>query len=63
MENLQKDREPSEEQWRALFETPGYAKLQQTALQTDFRLAYMPSKAGELETEIKRGDYRSRVLR
>jgi len=62
MEALQGDREPSEEQWRRLFETPGYAKLQEAPLQTNFRLAYMPSKAEELQTEIRRADYRSRVL-
>ncbi len=62
METLQENREPSEERWRTLFETPGYAKLQQSDVQSNFRLAYMPSKAGELQIEIKRGDYRSRVL-
>lgn len=62
MDTLRQDQEPSPEQWHSLFATPGYAKLQQAYVQANFRLAYMPSRARDLEAMLQRGDYRSRVL-
>ncbi|HZU23040.1 MAG TPA: DUF5700 domain-containing putative Zn-dependent protease [Terriglobales bacterium] len=62
MEALQRDREPSDDAWGALFATPGYAKLQPAYVKRTLRLAYMPAKSEELRTALHQGDYYSRVL-
>jgi ubiquinone/menaquinone biosynthesis C-methylase UbiE len=51
---LERDQEPSIEQWDRLFSTPGYAVLLKREFRRDFfagrfRLAFMPSKKTELE--------------
>jgi len=56
---LEQDRQPTPEQWDRLFATPGYAVLlarefsRETFVQR-FSLAFMPSKAAELESQMKR---------
>lgn len=56
---LETDREPSPDQWDALFATPGYAVLVQRDFRRDvfmdrFRLAFMPSRAAALQEQMKR---------
>jgi hypothetical protein len=56
---LEQDKEPAPEQWDRLFATPGYAVLVAREFSKDdfanrFRLAFMPSKAAELDARIKR---------
>jgi hypothetical protein len=56
---LEKDLEPSPEQWDALFATPGYAVLLKREFQRDFfverfRLAFMPSRAEALREQMKK---------
>lgn len=56
---LEKDIEPTEEQWNALFSTPGYAVLIRREFNTQdffkerFRLAFMPSLEEELEARLQ----------
>jgi len=56
---LEKDEEPADAQWDALFATPGYAVLLRSEFQRDyfverFRLAFMPSRAEALKEQMKR---------
>ncbi len=56
---LEKDQEPSKEQWEALFATPGYRILIKNEFRPDFfmmrfRLAFMPSKKAELAAQMKK---------
>lgn len=56
---LEKDREPPKEMWDALFATPGYRILlieefKRDFFETRFRLAFMPSKSKELETQMSK---------
>lgn len=58
---LEKDTEPSEEDWNRLFATPGYALLEERerrrkVLTNAFRLAFMPSKQAEKDDIIKLGN-------
>lgn len=55
---LEKDREPTEEQWDDLFSTPGYRILILREFNKNFfierfKLAFMPSKKEELATKLK----------
>ncbi|MFC2161965.1 DUF5700 domain-containing putative Zn-dependent protease, partial [Acidobacteriota bacterium] len=56
---LEKDKEPTREQWNALFATPGYAVLIRREFQNQdffidrFKLAFMPSLQKELETQLQ----------
>jgi len=57
---LERDQEPTSEQWDALFATPGYAVLIEREFQRDFfelhfRLAFMPSRRDELEERLEEG--------
>ncbi len=54
---LERDREPTAEQWDALFATPGYAVLIEREFRRDFfvenfRLAFMPSRQEELARRL-----------
>ncbi len=70
---LEKDQEPSKEQWDALFTTPGYRVLIKNEFRPDFfmirfRQAFMPSKKAELAAQMKkdtgwRGQFLSHYLR
>ncbi|MDH4270408.1 MAG: hypothetical protein OEW18_00370 [Candidatus Aminicenantes bacterium] len=56
---LAEDKEPTSEQWDALFATPGYAVLLKREFQRDFfvdrfRLAFMPSRAEALKEQLKK---------
>jgi hypothetical protein len=56
---LEKDQEPTKEQWDALFATPGYRILIKNEFRPDFfmmrfRLAFMPSKKAELAAQMKK---------
>jgi len=56
---LEKDEEPTQEQWDSLFKTPGYAVLLQREFQRDFfaerfRLAFMPSRVDALKEQMKK---------
>ncbi len=65
---LEKDQEPTLEQWDDLFATPGYAVLLQEEFRKDFfaerfRLAFMPSRADALEEQMKKETgFRARFL-
>lgn len=55
---LEKDREPTQEQWDDLFATPGYKILVLREFNKDFlidrfKLAFMPSKQGERDAKLK----------
>ncbi len=55
---LEKDQEPSSEQWNALFSTPGYDILITREFRKEFfierfKLAFMPSKREALEAKIE----------
>jgi hypothetical protein len=55
---LEKDREPTQEQWDDLFATPGYKILvlrefNKNFLIERFKLAFMPSKQGERDARLK----------
>lgn len=55
---LEKDQEPTEEQWDDLFATPGYKILLLREFRRDFfierfKLAFMPSKKEALESKMK----------
>jgi hypothetical protein len=52
------DRQPSEAQWKALFQTPGYRYLveiekKEGFFRKYFPLVFMPSRRGELEAELE----------
>ena len=54
---LEKDQEPAQAEWDALFETPGYAVLIQSEFRKDFfverfKLAFMPSKKPALKKKL-----------
>jgi hypothetical protein len=56
---LERDREPAEEQWTALFQTPGYRELMRhepffsrAFFKERFRLVFMPSRAAELKEAL-----------
>jgi hypothetical protein len=56
---LEKDQEPAQELWDAMYATPGYAVLLQREFQRDylserFRLAFMPSRAAALQDLMKK---------
>ena len=56
---LERDQEPTQDQWDALFATPGYAVLLQREFQKDFfverfKLAFMPSRAEALKEQMKK---------
>ena len=56
--SLQEDKEPSEEQWRELEQSPGYKILlkrdfSKIGFRKPFRLAFMPSKSKELSEKLK----------
>jgi hypothetical protein len=56
---LEQDKEPNQEQWDALFATPGYDVLTKSEFQRDFfveqfRLAFMPSRADALKEQMKK---------
>jgi hypothetical protein len=56
-DSLAADREPTAEEWAALLNTPGYRALTRTEFTNEFfksmfRLAFMPSKKGELDTAL-----------
>jgi hypothetical protein len=65
---LEKDQEPDPEMWDGLFATPGYAVLLQREFQKDFfrerfRLAFMPSRAADLQDQInKETGLRAKIL-
>lgn len=55
---LEKDSEPTQEQWDKLFATPGYFLLEQKerrrkSLSEAFRIAYMPSRKTDKENVLK----------
>ena len=56
---LEKDIEPTQKQWNALFSTPGYAVLIRNEFRSQdffierFKLAFMPSKKKELEAKLQ----------
>lgn len=59
-EVLKNDREPTAEEWDAMFSTPGYALVEskerrRNSLTEAFKLAYMPSKISGREAVIKNG--------
>lgn len=56
---LERDQEPTQDQWDALFATPGYVVLLQREFQKDFfverfKLAFMPSRAEALKEQMKK---------
>jgi hypothetical protein len=56
---LKADKEPSEEQWQAMFETPGYAELIEREFEPDYfknamRAVYMPSQKSLAEELIEK---------
>ena len=58
MDILKADNEPSEEQWQAMFETPGYAELIRREFKPDYfkktmRAVYMPSRRSLAEELIQ----------
>ena len=55
---LEQDREPKQEEWDRLFETPGYEILTHSEFSRDFfkrnfRLVFMPSQSQELKKTLK----------
>jgi len=56
---LKADKEPNEEEWQAMFETPGYAELIRREFKTDYfknamRAVYMPSQKSLAEELIQK---------
>ena len=65
---LEKDIEPTAEQWDSLFNTPGYKVLTIQEFSRDFfikyfSLAFMPSKAEELRIELEKGGIKAEYLK
>jgi hypothetical protein len=65
---LTKDIEPDDNDWNALFNTPGYSILTQSEFSKDyfknyFRLAYMPNKKNMLREELDKPHWRVQYLR
>ncbi len=66
---LENNIKPTQMQWNALFETPGYAVLIQKEFRTQdffierFKLAFMPSKEKELNNRLQEGnDFEAQFL-
>ena len=62
---LEKDSNPSAEQWGSLFRTPGYAVLTKSEFKREFfiekfALVFMPSKAAELKIALDKVDDRGK---
>ena len=58
VDSMEKDIEPTEEQWNALFRTPGYSYLVNVEHKNDlfkrlFPLVFMPSRQHELEKKLE----------
>jgi hypothetical protein len=65
---LVQDIEPDENDWNALFNTPGYSILTESEFSKDyfknyFRLAYMPNKKDMLREELGKPHWRVQYLR
>ncbi|HEV7782080.1 MAG TPA: DUF5700 domain-containing putative Zn-dependent protease [Chitinophagaceae bacterium] len=57
---LEKEVKPSEDEWKALFETPGYKALgdwNNDNIRKNFELVYLPSRKAELDTVLRTAHY------
>lgn len=65
---LEKDKEPTIEQWDSLFNTPGYniliiQEFQREFFEKCFNLVFMPSKAEELKLELEKTGRKTEYIR
>jgi len=64
---LERNDEPTEKEWKSLFNTPGYKVLtrrefSQKFFKDNFRLVFQPKKKKELEIALKNGKNRNHLL-